>query len=159
MGCAAITRKQCGLPCELYLLLHGRSDGGEYNKVILTFYRFGRGSVRLIVALSSGLSAAGAGNYDPAAGTVDEKVSRFMLLMLFLTLAWLLHVVYVQSGTGFTVRLIFYALLFWFILWLRDFSSHLEYEQLSAQSRARAIRWFNVFFCRSGRVAVYRRFG
>ena len=68
-----------------------------------------------------------------------------MLLMLFLTLAWLLHVVYVQSGTGFTVRLIFYALLFWFILWLRDFSSHLEYEQLSAQSRARAIRWFNVF--------------
>ncbi len=108
---------------------------------ILAGVAFGLSLPYLLVYLLPGLAIM-----IPPPGPWMKKVSRFMLLMLFLTLAWLLHVVYVQSGTGFTIRLIFYALLFWFILWLRDFSSHLEYEQLSAQSRALAVRRFNAFF-------------
>lgn len=50
--------------------------------------------------------------FVPTPGPWMKKLNRFMLIMLWLTLLWLFSVVWAQTGWGFALRLIPYALLF-----------------------------------------------
>ena len=56
----------------------------------------------------------------PKPGMWQRKLERFMILMLFLTLLWLMSVFASQSGWGAAGRQILYLFLVWFILWFRS---------------------------------------
>lgn len=64
----------------------------------------------------------------PKPGAWQEKLQRFMVLMLFVTLLWLLSVFASQSSWTAALRQGFYLLLIWFIFWFRS----LIFQQLDA---------------------------
>ncbi len=84
--------------------------------------------------------------FIPKPGEWMKNVSRFMVLMLLLTLAWLLHICQNQSGTGFTFRLAVYALLFWLLLWLRKITLETDFQNLPPAIRQKAVKKTASFF-------------
>ena len=84
--------------------------------------------------------------FIPRPGQWMKNVNRFMVLMLLLTLAWLLHICQTQSGTGFTFRLAVYALLFWLFLWLRKITLEADFKGLPPTVRQKAVKKTAAFF-------------
>ena len=76
----------------------------------------------------------------PPPGSWMQKVNGFMLLMLFLTIVWLLHIVNAQTNGWFVFRLAMYGILFWFLLWLRYLSLTADLSTLPAETGQKAAR-------------------
>ena len=76
----------------------------------------------------------------PPPGSWMQKVNGFMLLMLFLTIVWLLHIVSAQTNGWFVFRLAMYGILFWFLLWLRYLSLTADLSTLPAETGQKAAR-------------------
>lgn len=68
--------------------------------------------------------------FIPQPGAWMQKLNRLMLIMLFLTLAWLFTIFLTQSGIWFCIRLFFYSLLFVSAIWLNNLNKEEEYDDI-----------------------------
>lgn len=84
--------------------------------------------------------------FMPSPGPWMQKINRFMLLMLLLTLVWLFHIFQTQSGSWFIFRLGVYSLLFMLILWLNSLTKEMDFERIPLERREQSIRKIRMFF-------------
>ncbi len=82
----------------------------------------------------------------PSPGPWMLKVNHFMIIMLFLTLGWLIHIIYAQTNFWFIIRLCFYGILFWLLLWIRHICYNLDLSSLPADTTQKDINKFASFF-------------
>jgi len=66
----------------------------------------------------------------PHPGPWMQKLNHFMIFMLFLTLGWLLSVLWAQTNFWFIVRLVVYSLLFAWLSWLIHFNTEADDDTL-----------------------------
>lgn len=82
--------------------------------------------------------------YMPKPGPWMDKLSKFMILMLFLTLIWLVSVLSAQTSLGTSLRMIAYLSLFLFALWFRKMGlDSIEVKKFERNIRLKTISYFN----------------
>lgn len=82
----------------------------------------------------------------PPPGSWMNTMKRFMLIMLWLSVLWLLYIAAGQAGLGFAGRLAVYGALFYLFLWLRHISLNLDYDNLPPEIRKSAARKMGLMF-------------
>lgn len=82
--------------------------------------------------------------YMPKPGAWMEKLSKFMVLMLILTLVWLISVLSAQTSLGTSLRMIVYIVLFMFVMWFRKIGlDSIEIKKFDKNIRQKTINYFN----------------
>lgn len=110
--------------------------------VILTAVAIGLSLPYLLLALVPDLSA-----FMPKPGPWMAKLNSVMVILLFLTLVWLISILWVQSGAVYALRVIFYLFLFIFLVWLRSLASQrLEVMDEAPEVKAFVFRWVRIIF-------------
>lgn len=93
----------------------------------------------------------------PKPGPWMQKLNRFMILMLFLTVIWLASVLSAQTGPSVIIRLAFYLALFLLLLYFRRRiidAVELQNEPLETRIKAsRMVKWLVVILS-SGLIAL-----
>lgn len=121
-----------GTPADIYIILLAVSLG-----LSLPY---------LLLALVPDLS-----RFVPKPGPWMNKLNSLMVALLFVTLVWLISILWVQSGAAYALRVVFYLLFFLFLVWLRSLASRrLEVMDETPEVKVvvfRFIRW--IFWCLS----------